>query len=196
MQVKRVPITNTIATLNWPESFSYCPQVEFSISHSDNVLHLHYKVREDVVRAECSHDGDHVWEDSCVEFFFAPADDGIYYNIECNPVGKLYFCYGQDRHGRQMISQESLASIRRSCSLGDEAFGVKEGPLDWEVSLDIPVSAFEKHNIKTLSGLSARGNFYKCGDKLPVRHYVSHFPIGTEKPDFHRPEFFGEISFE
>lgn len=185
-----------IATLNWPENFSYCPEVEFSICHSDNALHIHYKVREDAVRAECSSDGDHVWEDSCVECFFAPFDDGIYYNIECNPVGKLYFCYGDSRHNRTMISRDSLATIKRTCTLGDEAFGLKEGPMEWEVSLDIPAACFEAHNIQSFAGLNAKGNFYKCGDKLPQRHYVSYFPIGTEKPDFHRPEFFGELSFE
>lgn len=196
MQVKREPVVDKISTINWPENFSYCPDVEFGIYHSDSVLHIHYKVCEDAVRAECSSDGDHVWEDSCVEFFFAPFSDGIYYNIECNPVGKLYFCYGDGRHDRKMISAESLSKIRRSCSLGGEAFGTKDGPIEWEVSLEIPICCFEAHEIESFAGLKARGNFYKCGDKLPVRHYVSYFPIGTEKPDFHRPEFFGEISFE
>jgi hypothetical protein len=37
------------------------------------------------------------------------------------------------------------------------------------------------------------GNFYKCADATDQPHYVSWNPIKTEKPDFHRPEFFGEI---
>ncbi|MBR3471266.1 MAG: hypothetical protein IKH22_01600, partial [Prevotella sp.] len=36
---------------------------------------------------------------------------------------------------------------------------------------------------------------YKCGDCLSVPHYLSLFPITTERPDFHRPEFFQDIVF-
>lgn len=38
-----------------------------------------------------------------------------------------------------------------------------------------------------------KANFYKCGDGLTVPHYLSWSPIVTEKPDFHRPEFFNQI---
>ena len=40
---------------------------------------------------------------------------------------------------------------------------------------------------------SIRANFYKCGDKTAHPHYLSWSPIDTPKPDFHRPEFFGEL---
>ena len=38
-----------------------------------------------------------------------------------------------------------------------------------------------------------RANFYKCGDKTAHPHFLSWSPVSTEKPDFHRPEFFGEL---
>ena len=38
------------------------------------------------------------------------------------------------------------------------------------------------------------GNLYKCGGEN--QHYVSYYPVQTEKPDFHRPEFFGEFVLE
>ena len=40
---------------------------------------------------------------------------------------------------------------------------------------------------------SIRANFYKCGDKTAHPHYLSWSPIDTPKPDFHRPDFFGEL---
>jgi hypothetical protein len=46
-----------------------------------------------------------------------------------------------------------------------------------------------------LAGVECRGNIYKCGDALPVPHYVSWRPIDTPDPDFHRPEYFGQIVF-
>ncbi|MFR4039417.1 MAG: carbohydrate-binding family 9-like protein, partial [Butyricimonas faecalis] len=39
-------------------------------------------------------------------------------------------------------------------------------------------------------------NIHKCGNKLPHPHFVTWNPIPTEKPDFHRPEFFGTLIFK
>ena len=41
-----------------------------------------------------------------------------------------------------------------------------------------------------------RLNIYKCGDKTAHPHFLSWAPIRTEKPDFHRPEFFGTAIIE
>ncbi len=38
-----------------------------------------------------------------------------------------------------------------------------------------------------------RGNFYKCGDKLPQPHWLSAFPIDTDIPNFHRPDCFRRL---
>ena len=39
-----------------------------------------------------------------------------------------------------------------------------------------------------------RANFYKCADKTKRPHFVSWRPIDLPKPDFHCPQFFGEIT--
>jgi hypothetical protein len=36
-------------------------------------------------------------------------------------------------------------------------------------------------------------NLYKCGDKCDTPHFLSWSPIGLPQPDFHCPDFFGEI---
>ena len=41
-----------------------------------------------------------------------------------------------------------------------------------------------------------KGNFYKCGDKTEMKHYLSYFKVETEQPDFHCPEFFEKINVE
>jgi len=46
-----------------------------------------------------------------------------------------------------------------------------------------------------LKGKIFRANFYKCGDKLTVPHYVTWNPVGTENPDYHQPEHFGLLKF-
>ena len=51
----------------------------------------------------------------------------------------------------------------------------------------IPPEIFD---MKSFEGVALEGNLYKCADKAKTPHYLSAFPIDTEKPDFHRPEFF------
>ena len=38
-----------------------------------------------------------------------------------------------------------------------------------------------------------KGNFYKCGDETPRPHFGAWSPIENPTPDFHRPEFFGDL---
>lgn len=191
--ITKTPKEYAIDQLNWPEAFPYKPEVKVALSHDGDVLHIRYGVSEKAVRGVCEADRDHAWEDSCVEFFFAPRPDGLYYNVECTCTGKLYMCVGADRHERSFLPEEAYASIVRRCSLGTAPVGLVEAPTSWTVELDIPASVF---GLESYRGLSARCNFYKCGDKLPERHFVTMFPIATPRPDYHRPEFFGCIEFE
>ena len=193
LEVGPDPRGGRIGCLNWPEAFPYRPEAEFDLCHDGGELHLRFRVKEDAVRAVCAADREHAWEDSCVEFFFDPHGDGTYYNLECTCIGKLYLCRGEGRHGREFLPEAAYAAIRRRCSLGTEPFGLRESPTAWEVELDVPASVF---GLQTFSGLHARGNFYKCGDRLPVPHYLTWAPIATPKPDFHRPEYFDTLIFK
>lgn len=192
LQVSGEPRSGRIACLNWPEVFPYRPEASFDIRHSGDALQLRFRVQEDAVRAVCAADREHAWEDSCVEFFFDPHGDGTYYNLECTCTGWLYLCRGTGRHGREFLPEAAYAAISRRCSLGREPFGLRPGPTAWEVELDIPAAVF---GLAAFDGLRARGNFYKCGDKLPVPHYLSWAPIATPRPDFHRPEYFDTLIF-
>ena len=192
LQVSGEPRSGRIACLNWPDAFPYRPEAFFDIRHSGDALQLHFRVQEDAVRAVCAADREHAWEDSCVEFFFDPHGDGTYYNLECTCTGWLYLCRGAGRHGREFLPEAAYAAISRRCSLGREPFGLRAEPTAWEVELDIPAAVF---GLAAFDGLRARGNFYKCGDKLPVPHYLSWAPIATPRPDFHRPEYFDTLMF-
>ena len=185
-----------ITYVNWPESYPYKPKVEFAAAHDGDALLLHYRVEEQSVRAVARQDHQHIWEDACVEFFIMPAADGFYYNIECNCTGKLIVAVGKDRNGRVPAPLQVMQGVDRWASLGTEPFDVREEPTKWEVALRIPITTFFKHKLESFDGLKAKGNVYKCGDNLPVPHFISWNPIKTESPDFHRSEFFGEMTFE
>ena len=62
---------------------------------------------------------------------------------------------------------------------------------EWTVAIFIPFGLIgvDPENLPA----SLRGNFYKCGDLTAHPHFLSWNPINTPKPDFHRPDFFGEL---
>lgn len=184
-----------VNTVNWAE-YPYCPDVEFRIAHTDDAILLHYKVKEASVRAVAGKDNGPVWEDACVEFFSVPAADGVYYNVECNCVGRLLIGAGAGRDNRRHAPQEVLDKVQRWSSLGSEDFEERVGDCSWEIALVIPYSAFFLHDIRSLDGKTVRANFYKCGDKLQTPHFLSWNPIGLPSPNFHCPEYFGTLKME
>ena len=184
-----------IATVNWP-AYPYRPKVLFRMAHTGNNLLLHYLVEEECVAALAG-DGGAVFRDACCEFFVSPAADGIYYNFETNCIGSLLMEAGT---GRGDLRREAPAAVtdivRRWASLGREPFSLRQEPTKWQLVLIIPVEAFFRHSLTTFSGLTMRGNLYKCGHGLCHRHYLSWNPIHTSNPDFHQPTFFGTFHFE
>lgn len=184
-----------INCVNWQE-YPYQPKVRFRIAHTDDSILLHFKVREASVRAVHGEDNGSVWTDSCVEFFSVPAGDGIYYNIECNCAGTILIGAGSVRDDRERAPKEVTSLVQRWSSLGREPFEEHIEETDWEVALIIPYTAFFKHKITSLDGEEIKANFYKCGDELQTPHFLSWNPITIEKPDFHRPDFFGALNFE
>lgn len=183
-----------VDTVNW-KGFPYLPEVGFRIAYTDNAILLHFRVKEESVRAVAPHDNGAVWEDACVEFFSVPDGDGVYYNMECNCAGTLLVAAGKERENRTYAPQEVLDGVDRWSSLGRGVFGEKVGECCWEVALVIPFATFFMHAIDSLEGKRIPANFYKCGDKLRTPHFLSWNKIEIEKPDFHRPDFFGELHF-
>lgn len=181
--------------VDWHDAFPYCPKVEFAIAHDGKNIFFHYKVEEQSVRAEAHEDLGRVWEDSCCEFFVSPDAEGGYYNLETNCIGTVLLCNGQGRENRQPAPKDVLESIDRWSSLGREFSGRKDETTAWELALVVPVTAFFNHKIEDFGGLKMKANFYKCGDKTKEPHFVSWNAIEISSPDFHRPDFFGEISF-
>lgn len=185
---------HSIDKLNWKE-YSYAPEVSFRMAYTEETLLLHYRVKEQSVRARYGKDNEPVWTDSCVECFFQPEEGGDYYNIECNCAATLLIGVGKDRQHRELVGPQLLAKVERWASLGSRPFEERPGTCLWEVALVVPSVVLIRHPELSLTGKTFRGNFYKCGDELTVPHFLSWNPIEVESPDFHRPEFFGQLRF-
>ncbi|GHV12785.1 hypothetical protein AGMMS49938_06030 [Fibrobacterales bacterium] len=136
---------------------------------------------------EC--DGEFVWQDSCVEVFLEMLDgSGDYVNFEFNSKGVCYSARGKDRQNRTELTNAEYLQIERNASeILFEGTTVR-----WFLFVKIPFALLHA-KWDDLRAFPIRGNIYKCADNAQEPHYLSAFPIKTEKPDFHRPEFFSEF---
>ena len=177
----------------WPAEFPYKPEVCFRLAHAEDCLLLNFEVQEKHVRAVYRQTNDPVYKDSCVEFFLS-FDTQHYYNFEFNCAGIGLIGYGtSDKRTRNRLSKERIEKVKTVSSLpvngqiGDET--------TWELLLNIPFEVFTGDHITSFAGKRCTANFYKCGDDLPIPHYVSWNRIEHPVPNFHLPEFFGELLF-
>lgn len=185
-----------INLVNW-QKFPYHPDVRFRIAHSNNQIWLKFYVHEENILAHRIQTNSSTHMDSCVEFFLDPKQDGNYYNFEFNCIGTIHLAHGPGRKERQFIEPSLIEEkILVNSTLGKIPFNEKKGGHSWEMTIIIPSEILVYEKNLQLSGLEAKANFYKCGDNTSKPHYLSWNPVGTESPDFHRPEFFGNLIFE
>lgn len=176
--------------VNWPAEWPYAPFCSGRIGRTAHALAVDFRVSGLDLRARNLSDNGRQWEDSCVEVFIQDPEGPDYYNFEINALGKVLACSGPDRHNRKPRGAEEMAQILRVAAF--------EGPQDhtggiwtWRVAVCIPFALIGVDPERLPQSL--RANFYKCGDLTAHPHFLSWSPIDTPQPDFHRPEFFGEL---
>lgn len=181
-----------IGCVNWKE-YPYRPDVAFSVAHSRTHLAVLYHVRGLDLRAAALEDNGPVWEDSCCEMFIADPSDGTYYNFEMNCIGTLLAAKRKSREDAVHFTEEALSRIKRFSTLEKRPVDLAGRIFGWSIGLCVPFSliGIDPDSLPA----SIRANFYKCADKSAHPHFLSWSPIEIPAPDFHRPEFFGELVF-
>ncbi|MCK5672733.1 MAG: hypothetical protein KAH95_05120 [Spirochaetales bacterium] len=182
-----------ISVVNW-QNYGYRPEVIIFSGYTNNEILLKYRVEEQYVLGRNTCINSPVYKDSCVEFFIS-SGNGFYYNFEFNCIGTSYAGYGEQREGRVLIEKEIVSTIRTYSTLGDKQINTREIDEPWELTIAIPFSLFKEKEFLTPREFPFKANFYKCGDNLPIPHYLTWNPVGVDTPDFHRPEFFGDVIF-
>ena len=128
-----------------------------------------------IVVKETKRNGE-VYKDSCLECFFMPPNLDGYYNLEINAAGVIHLAFGAGRHGRVFPEVDVPVVVGQS---GE----------NWMVAAAIPTALWQ-------GGLQVgdiwRGNFQKCCEAKKPSHHLTWNVIGTPKPDFHQPDYFGE----
>ncbi|MEW6993877.1 carbohydrate-binding family 9-like protein [Colwelliaceae bacterium MEBiC 14330] len=137
-----------------------------------------------------------ICEDSCVEFFFSPSGQlgSPYVNLEVNCCGTLHLAYGSARTNREFISLAAASLITRQTSITSPVKMEKPTDQTWSVDITLPFSAIETLTGEPVNKHKWYGNFYRCGGRVEPQFAVWH-NIDTPEPDYHRPEYFGELTF-
>lgn len=164
--------------------------VQFSIAYSLSHVLLKFRVTEKNIRAVHTGINSPVFEDSCVEFFIALDDTG-YYNFEFNCIGGKLGEFGKSRKDRQFLPTAAMKKIKTETLIKNSV----DNFFLWNLTIMIPFETFIHHHLWDLRNNVCQSNFYKCGDKLPEPHYMSWSPIKTAAPDFHQPQYFGDLLF-
>ena len=183
----------SICEYRWQSDYTPC--AEAFVAVSADALRVCLTAWEEKIRAEGRQRNDLVCCDSCLEFFFAPIPGSLaYFNFEFNPLGTMYVGFSPEG------TRESSAKITDAPDNGYFRVETRQrlgrgADSCWQIGFDIPFAFIRRFvpdfDIRKIGGI--RGNFYKCGDMTDFPHWGSWNPVGTEGPDFHRPEYFGEM---
>ena len=185
----------SIDKVNWPNEFPKLLPVSVHIAHDNNKVYLYYQVEGEELRAVNNKDFMSVWEDSCVEFFVQRKGEQNYRNFEFNVHGVLLAANHESREIAEYLSEETMSSIVRFTTIS-HYYKSQLQLSDWTLYAEIPKEAIGFTSDENLSQQAIGANFYKCGDKTSEPHFISWNPIDLPKPDFHVPQFFGELTFE
>ncbi len=185
----------SIDKVNWPNEFPKTLPVSVHIAHDNQKIYLYYQVEGEELRAVNTKDFMSVWEDSCVEFFMQRKGEKTYRNFEFNVHGVLLASKHETRNSSEKFSEELMSSIKRFTTIR-HIYKSNRQLSDWTLYVEIPKNAIGFSQDEKLSQQTIGANFYKCGDETNEPHFISWNPIDLPKPDFHVPQFFGELMFE
>ena len=173
-----------IDKVNWHE-YGCIPKTTAKLLYNDYGIYVQLETDENPLLARYCKQNDTVFRDSCMEFFFRPnKNDPRYFNFEFNPFGTMYFAV-RTSHFDPVYPDKDKQYFKVISYVDDKR---------WTLQFCIPFEFIDEifgGHTKTIYG-----NLYKCGDQTQNTHYATYYPITTEKPDYHRPEFFGEFVLE
>ena len=176
--------------INWGFT-EYTPEVYAKVVYDEFGFTVEFVTKEsDPLREKTEHNQE-VSQDSCVEFFvnFDPENSDEYINFEVNANGVMRADIRTDRYNYTGFPIEDIKSLNIETKIEDDYWTVK-----YKIPMELIKKYYPKFDINKCEYI--KGNMYKCGSWTKIRHYMTLFELKCEKPDFHRPEYFGIISVE
>lgn len=176
------------------------PEVNVKMMYDASNLYVIFRVEDKFVRCVTTEINGPVYEDACVEFFFSPDEDEPlkYFNLETNCGGTALMYYNLvPRKDFKILEKPDIQQIEIAHSLPAKVEPERKEPVTWTIEYRLPFSLLEKYSKVThpAPGVQWKANFYKIADKTSNPHYLTWSPVGQPEPDFHLPEFFGNLEF-
>jgi len=181
----------TITLTDYINPDGYCPKVVFNVTYSDKGFHVHFDAYEKKPKRVMTQHFQPVHLDSCLEWFinFDPEHTDKYINFEVNANGVINFSFRVDRNTDEKFTLSDA-----------ECLGIKTEILDgmWTLDYTVPFEFIKKYmpEYEFKKGAVLPSNVYKCGDETEFPHYGCWKMVDREKPDFHKPEYFGRMIIE
>ena len=171
----------------WEGYQKSAPKTEFFVLYDANGIGIKFISDEKYPVGNAKGMNADVYTDSCVEFFLnlSPKTTKKYLNFELSVTGYMHLGLGSGRFDRELqdIDFDSLNIQTRVLQ-----------DIGWEAKFYIPFSLLKQYYPEI--SVNFTGNFQKLCEDCQVPHLGCWNLIATEKPDFHRPEFFGNLILE
>jgi len=177
------------------------PRTQARLAWDDEAVYVIFRVQDRYVRAVTPAHQGRVCADSCVEFFFAPADDtaGGYFNLEMNCGGTMLLHFQKiPRKDMKPLEPADVDSIRVAHTMPRIVDPEITEPTTWTVEYRLPTAMLRKYRpdaVMPAPGVVWRANFFKCADATSHPHWLTWALVDRPRPDFHVPECFGRIVF-
>jgi hypothetical protein len=178
----------------------HLPNTRVKAVYDDDHLYVLFRVEDRYIKAVAQGHQSPVYQDSCVEFFFTPGTDLSqgYFNLEVNCGGTVLFQH-QTARGKDTIriADDDVDMIMVAHSMPAVIAREIQEPRAWMLEYRLPLSVIGKYAPLTRPrpGAVWRANFTKCADHTSHPHWLTWSAIDRPTPDFHRPEYFGELIF-
>ncbi len=174
-----------IDKINWPELYPASVGTNAKIVHNDKGIYVKFECDEHPVHVNFKYHNGDVYQDSTVEFFIAPDKNSCdYFNFEINAEGYALIGYGAGRD-RKRFADIDFSQFNIVSDINENGF---------ELLLFVPYS-FIKEYAKDITK-EIKCNLQKCCEVPGYIHYLSAYPIKTDEPEFHAPQFFSDFVLE
>ncbi|MGN0867325.1 MAG: carbohydrate-binding family 9-like protein [Oligosphaeraceae bacterium] len=187
---------------HWPTPHPL-PTVQARLLHDGRTVYGIFHVQDRSVLGTVTEYNALVCKDSCVEFFFRPLPEKGYLNLEMSASGAKLCSYITRPARRDDGTFEEYQPVPKEIGERIAVRGTQgitgwelPGPIDWEMSFQIPPAVPEAFlgPLGSLSGQRWTGNFYHCADHSATPRWMAW--QGVPELNFHRPDCFGEIILE
>ena len=192
-KIREIPIARFMGDLP-----AFQPIVKAKMMYDKDNLYLIYKVEDKHVRIQNTKFNSSVSTDACVEFFFSPDMEWPlrYFNLEINAGGTGLMAYHKD--GKRInLKEEDFKGVQIAHTLPKYLEKEIAEPVTWYLEVKLPLDMLRKYATITQpkKGITWKANFYKTSSRSANPHYITWSEVKNPKPQFHLPQFFGNITF-